>query len=114
MLLGQYIEIRRTRPAELALIGPGSAPGTPGLEVVGTLPPVLRAEHSAFVLESLVQGAGAAWPAPLVGVEWVAQVVVVAVGLPGQLGGITVAAMPGAKPPRAGRVGGELARARPD
>ena len=71
----------RARPAELALVGAGAAPGLPGLEVVGALPAVLHAEHRARVLEPAVERREPVRPAPLVGVERVAQPVVVAIDL---------------------------------
>src|SRR5207248_9293801 len=83
-----------------SLVRAGAAPGLPGLEVVGPLPTVLDAEDGAEVLHPRVQCAGATRPAPLVGVIRVPEVVVVAVCLAGQLGGVTIVAVGRAESPR--------------
>ena len=81
MLLRDEVEIRRSRPAELALIGARAPPGLAGTEVVGPLPAVLRAEDRAQLLEAPVQRAEPLRPPPLVRVERITKAVVVAVDL---------------------------------
>src|SRR6185369_5650576 len=81
MLLRDEVEIRRCRPAELALIGARAPPGLAGTEIVGPLPAVLRAEDRAQLLEAPVQRAEPLRPPPLVGVERITKAVVVAVDL---------------------------------
>ena len=66
---------------EPALVGAAAPPPPAGLEVVGPLPAVLGPEHRAELLEADLQRARAPPAPPLVGVERVAQPVVVAVGL---------------------------------
>ena len=81
VLRPEAVEVRRRRPAERALVGAGPAPRPAGLEVVGPLPAVLRSEHRALLLQPPVQRRRALRAPPLVGVERVAEAVVVAVGL---------------------------------
>src|SRR4029077_6846645 len=100
VLLRQHVEVRRPRPAESSLVGSCPPPRPPRFEEVGAFPPVLDAENRPLVLEALVQGAGPPGPTPLVGVERVAQVVVVAIGLARQLGCIAVVAVHRPKAPR--------------
>src|SRR3954452_5507136 len=81
MLLREEVEVRRRRPAELALVGARASPRLARMEVVGPLPAVLRAEHRAQLLEAPVQRAEPLRPPPLVRVERIAEAVVVAVDL---------------------------------
>src|SRR5207244_3638849 len=106
MFLGLQLEPRRPGPAEAALVGAGPPPGPTRLEVLGPFPPVFGAEDRAQVLHPVVQGAGPAWPAPLVGVVRVAKEVVVAVRLSGQLRHVAVIVVHRAKAP--GPVGIEV------
>ena len=101
VLRGHVLEPRRPHPAELALVGSRAPPGLPRVEVVRALPAVLGAERRAGFLEPAVERREAVRPAPLVGVERVAEAVVVLVDL--AAGGLDLGGRPvrGAEPPRA-------------
>src|ERR1700674_1686332 len=99
MLIREQVEVGRPRPAEPALVGPSTPPLTTGFEVIRAFPSVLGSEHRSLVLHALMKRAGPAWTAPLVGVVWIAEVVVVPVCLACQLGGITVVAVNRTKAP---------------
>ena len=71
-------------------------------------------EDRAQVLHPVMQGAGPAWPTPFVGVVRIAKEVVVAVGLFGQLGHITMVAMDRAEAPGAIGIQVQLALSRGD
>src|ERR1700674_1656156 len=112
MLLAQQVEVRRLGPAERALVGAGAPPGATRVEVFRALPSVLGAEDRAFVLQPLVQRARPARPAPFVRVEWIAEVVVVAIRLPGELGDVAMVAVHRPEPPGPVRIQVELGLAR--
>src|SRR5712692_4408111 len=69
---------------------------------------MLGAEHRTEVLLAGMQRAGSAWPAPFVGVERVAQVVVVPVGLARELRRVGMVGLDGAEAPRPVRMKVEL------
>ena len=81
VLGGQALVLGRPRQAVSALVGAGAPPRPPGPVVVGPLPAVLGAVHGAQILRAPVHRREPAGPAPLGGVERVAQPVVVPVGL---------------------------------
>ena len=61
VLGGDEVVVRRTRPAEPALVLAGAPPGLARVEVVGALPAVLRAEDRAGLLQAPVQRAQPLW-----------------------------------------------------
>ena len=85
MLHAKPLEPGRLREPERPLVGAGPSARLPRLEEVRALPPVLRPEDRAEILEPSVQGREPLRPAPLVDVERVAEAVVVAVDLAGCL-----------------------------
>src|ERR1700693_4994901 len=106
MLFSELVEVRRLLEAEGALGGAGAAPWQAGLEVIRPLPSVLGAEYRAKVLHARMQRARPFRAAPLVGVEWIAEVVVVLVGLAGELGRVAEVAVH--RPEAPGPVGVEV------
>src|SRR4030081_50697 len=111
MLLGLQVEPWRPRPSKLALVRARPSPGPSRLKVFGSLPTLFRAEDRAEILHPMVQGARPAGTAPLVGVVRIAEEVVIAVGLFGQLGHVAMVAMDRAESP--GPVGIEVQLALP-
>src|SRR5437762_2277211 len=93
MLLALQLEPWRSGPAEAALVGARAPPGPARLEVLGPLPSMLGAENPAEVLDPVMQGAGPARAAPLVGVVRIAEEVVVAVRFPRQLSHVAMVAV---------------------
>src|SRR5438093_913716 len=85
---------------------PRPPPWTARVEVLGPLPAMFLPEDRAEVLHPVVQGAGPARPAPLVGVVWIAQEVVIAIGLFRQLSHIAMVAVDRTEAP--GSVGIEV------
>jgi hypothetical protein len=111
VLLGKQLQVGGRAPAEPPLVLARSPPWCSRLEVVGSLPAVLGAEHGAELLEADVQRAQPP-PAPgLRAVERVAQPVVVPVGLARGLLGKDAVAVDRAEAPRPVGVDVDLARA---
>src|SRR4029077_8053704 len=99
MLVGLQREPWRPGPAKAPLVGAGAAPRAVRLEVLRPFPPVFLPEDRAKVLHPVVEGARPPRPAPLVGVVWIAKVVVIAVRLFGQLRHVAMVAVDRAEAP---------------
>src|SRR2546428_4434184 len=109
VLLRLQPEPGRPAPAEAALVCARSPPGLVRLEVLGPFPTMLCSEDPAEVLDPVVEGTRPAWPAPLVGVVWIAKEVVITVGLFRQLSDIAMIAVDRPETPGAGGIEVELA-----
>src|SRR5438067_12903275 len=114
MLLSLHLEPRWSAPAEAALVGARLPPWTARVEVLGPLPTMFLSEGRAEVLHPVVQGARPARPAPLVAVVWIAQEVVIAVGLFRQLSHIAIVAVDRTEAPRSVSIEVQLAISRRD
>ena len=114
VLFGDRGEIWRALPTETALVSAGPATRRPRLQVLRSLPAMLRAEHSAEVLHAGVERARPARATPFVRVIWIAQVVVVLVRLAGELRRVSMVAVHGSEPPGAIGEQVELGLARRD
>src|SRR5438067_5014761 len=106
MLLGLQCEPWWPVPAETTLVRARAPPGSARLEVLGPFPTMFGSENAAEVLDSMVEGAGAPRPAPLVGVVGIAKKVVVPVGLFRQLRGVAMVAVD--RPEAPGAIGIEV------
>src|SRR6185437_2310415 len=96
---GEAVELRRPRPAVGALVLARPPPRLPRPVVVGPLPAVLRAVDGAEILGAAVHRRDAAGPAPLRGVQRVAEAVVVLGGLaPGGRERVRMAVRPAEAP----------------
>src|SRR5437773_2262928 len=106
MLLGLQREPWWPVPAETALLRTRTPPGPTRLEVLGPFPTVFGSEDPAEVLDPVMEGARAAWPAPLVGVVGIAKKVVIPVRLLRQLSDVAMVAVD--RPETPGAIGIEV------